>query len=1134
MNYTPTILIGVGGLGSTIVNNIYAKLHPDMLKQTVILAMDTDVNWIKSLKNLPDNNIIQTSQNQTVEEYIYNKKINGDTSIESWFQTDILELGRKQMTDGAGQVRGVSRLALRGSIENREMQKVVAELSRINTQTSSRFVTGVRVCLVGSLAGGTGSGMFLQIALMVRKILADRFNVQTVMSIGYFLLGGVLEGCGKITGQEEVENINANTYACFKELNALTVNASSSNTRKLNIQFEYDPNSNTSVLSNKDLPFDYYHIIDHLNLNGKNLGNFEDYLTMMSNNIFVYLFSPIASGAFSKLDNQILGIIRSMGQNRVCGSAAGRLVFPYEDVLRLFSIKRTVHSISEVWTKFDELYEVDMREYKRRYNQGDTKAEKPLLRRKYIFYLESAAKKQKADPNFVLINNQLNLFDENKEVIGRKSNEFLREVDKEIVRRFENDERLNAFENDGKTPKSNKLVIPETATGQIANTEKLVKEIEMGAREFLSNNKLLARNILFDDEGKNLAEQKVYMGEKHYLNYWILNNEPMHPIAARIFLYEVINDLEDLLPQEKIALDELKEGFNGQKNKYKEKSKNATGKRKDSPQDALNEIVNQPIYKKLLFGNKQLKEFSESYINNFRGRSNSIKEIAQKELQISVYETLITQLKQKVNIIEEFFLSLNRVIDRFHLEQRELSQKYEYEGGYDRNILSKPKILELLWKDKENQLVSFDEVPEDLSKTIYFTFYDKFCEKANNENLKIDFSDDFLKQISEQILQNNARYIADTKVLDLDIIEAIRQEGRLLGKSKEAIDKYLAEKLVELKNLVQAFGPDGNLVDKGRSSFYSMWGVNESVDKFIPQQLKNELEMEDSTAASFIVDERFDKREIIRSKILMGQSLNKFLKFYHGDTQKSAGPYYTAYKNRIADLQNSGMQSLTPHLDKRWHLPNYLPEIFPELNDQINTAAADTLIKGLVTHTIAIKQVGGVLAWTANHQILKDSEGKSIASLNINSLLFAIFQNPQLEKIVHTNFEGQLQKDRLYYKKDYKAFQLLSQSENIYYPVLKDKPDLILDVLLNFFKTEEYRDSDKENGMRLLKRFRSLIEHIIQVTNATDAPMLLAQKYEQLMKERFTRKSDLYAQLLPNELLTGEIKSIIGGGIEMV
>ena len=225
--YVPTILIGVGGIGSSIVNDIYGKLTSEMLNQTVILAMDTDVNWIKGLRNLPDNNIIQTSTDQTVGQYIYNKKRMGDHSIEAWFQNNILELDDKNMTDGAGQVRAVSRLAFRGAIERNEVNKIRSEITRINEQTDNKYKASVRVCIVGTLAGGTGSGIFLQVPLMIRKILRESFGVETMMSMGFFLLGGVLQGCGKITGQDEVRNIFANTYASFKELNALTENASS-------------------------------------------------------------------------------------------------------------------------------------------------------------------------------------------------------------------------------------------------------------------------------------------------------------------------------------------------------------------------------------------------------------------------------------------------------------------------------------------------------------------------------------------------------------------------------------------------------------------------------------------------------------------------------------------------------------------------------------------------------------------------------------------------------------------------------------------------------------------------------------------------------------------------------------------
>ena len=195
------------------------------------------------------------------------------------------------------------------------------------------------------------------------------------------------------------ENIFANTYASFKELNALTENASSANV-DLNIMFEYDPNSSNATLSKKDRPYDYYHIIDHLNLNGKNLPSLSSYINMLSNSVFVYLFSPIADGSFSKLDNQIIKLVGTNGKTRVCGSAAGKLFYPYNDIVRLFSIKRTLESIDTVWQKYDKQFDLDKTEFKRKRMGGDTRTEEPVLRKKYLFYLEQEMKKRQSGPKF--------------------------------------------------------------------------------------------------------------------------------------------------------------------------------------------------------------------------------------------------------------------------------------------------------------------------------------------------------------------------------------------------------------------------------------------------------------------------------------------------------------------------------------------------------------------------------------------------------------------------------------------------------------------------------------------------------------------------------------------------------------
>ncbi len=86
----------------------------------------------------------------------------------------------KPLTEGAGQLRVISRLALRAAMKEDKLTSW-QEIEKIFPVTSDQTEYGVRVVIVVtySLAGGTGSGMFLQIALYLREMLGRNCSIIT-------------------------------------------------------------------------------------------------------------------------------------------------------------------------------------------------------------------------------------------------------------------------------------------------------------------------------------------------------------------------------------------------------------------------------------------------------------------------------------------------------------------------------------------------------------------------------------------------------------------------------------------------------------------------------------------------------------------------------------------------------------------------------------------------------------------------------------------------------------------------------------------------------------------------------------------------------------------------------------------
>ena len=134
--------------------------------------------------------------------------------ISSWFPYQLLT-NIRAVEEGAKGIRPVGRLAF---FQNYERIKKAFEAADERTrghestllQQAVLVQPGLHVFVVGSLCGGTGSGMFLDVAYTLRK----SYGNQGVQIAGYLVMDPSLYG--------NTTSMIANTYAALKELNYYT------------------------------------------------------------------------------------------------------------------------------------------------------------------------------------------------------------------------------------------------------------------------------------------------------------------------------------------------------------------------------------------------------------------------------------------------------------------------------------------------------------------------------------------------------------------------------------------------------------------------------------------------------------------------------------------------------------------------------------------------------------------------------------------------------------------------------------------------------------------------------------------------------------------------------------------------
>ncbi|MGC8837866.1 MAG: tubulin-like doman-containing protein [Anaerolineae bacterium] len=138
--------------------------------------------------------------------------------IGSWFQADywLANLPRAQwvLSAGAGQLRQFGRLGLFKDLGNPAHSEIWTRLNANIMELAKKLEEQQRleIIIVGSFAGGTGSGMLLDIALLARYRAGRVPNIIR----GYFALPNAFDA-------EPSEEMKARSFAAWRELNRLMV-----------------------------------------------------------------------------------------------------------------------------------------------------------------------------------------------------------------------------------------------------------------------------------------------------------------------------------------------------------------------------------------------------------------------------------------------------------------------------------------------------------------------------------------------------------------------------------------------------------------------------------------------------------------------------------------------------------------------------------------------------------------------------------------------------------------------------------------------------------------------------------------------------------------------------------------------
>lgn len=335
--FRPTVVIGLGGTGYGALLKLkkrfvdaYGSIPPIIR----FLSIDTTENAEGTSSEPEAAQDVQLDHNEKYVLQVGNPAnlVNGtNPHIDEWWPP---EIPTSAIIAGAGQVRARGRLALfaKASEVHGRIRRAVEDVRNIRNQKQAYAEAfqvseraGVEVYVVGSVAGGTGSGTFLDVAFMARDVIGS--DEQSNFT-GIFLLPGIFRRFGG------VGLVRSNGYGALKEIENLSTARG---------HFTVDYGFRRVDVTRP--PFDLIYLLDNINEQGRVVTEQNDLQTLIADGMYVQMGSQIGVDNANAVDNiktQLATAPRVKGRSpQYCSFGVASLTMPsfdaflYEDAKRL-------------------------------------------------------------------------------------------------------------------------------------------------------------------------------------------------------------------------------------------------------------------------------------------------------------------------------------------------------------------------------------------------------------------------------------------------------------------------------------------------------------------------------------------------------------------------------------------------------------------------------------------------------------------------------------------------------------------------------------------------------------------------------------------------------------------------------
>lgn len=920
-----TLLVGVGGMGSSIVSNVYTALPKNYKKNTYAHIFDTDVHELhdhryEELWN--KDGVTQISPPFHIGTCI--ESLEKDTDVRNWFP-DSTHLTHTPMIQGAAQVRAVSRLALLDTIKRGAITRLNRQLDNLLTLRDDREVDSIRIVIVNSLAGGTGSGSFLQLSLYIREYLKRR-HVENATIRAFFLMPEIFIQNGDYKDGNLMERtVRANGYACFKEIDALIrlrsgtcqIGPNHKHAPLFAPSLEYAPNfAGRQEITRGQLPFDVITLFDYWGMmdNGAaaKLNSKGQYIRQVEDAIRLHLFSPLEgrSGLEAHESNLANLHLKSENRSRYAGSGSAALIYPFDELSRYMALRWVREGISKQWQEIDD--EIDEQIHRAKQDRAEGIL-RELPDKQVLFgqLLRDKAESKNAIPFYRLIYDQAHILDERGQRVETKHNAWLDAVKK----------RLNEALEQAIGEKAN--LAPDIYEEDLLDAETLVYNVRQSENNLRYFSEELGRRV--DAIGLSLAKDIVwrpYRQEVSYeqrndalLNTWILGkDEPMHPLAIRYFLGEALQLLDKKLISSKQELKKVEGDIESYDRIWDHESTKAVEK---TAAAKANVVVN------LRFAGLRgkVKEFAQEFLSEHDNLRENIKRRAKLKVYVDAYEYLAGYLKDFLTYWQDWFHYLDALYNNLSQEIRLLEDKHDKSSDVTKiYVRASAKIKKNLWEQESVHLME-EEFPPEICERLYMSFYRSKGRQYIEQIPPLLDANRFIIEFRQDVLPWCEKKIKTSPKFNMNIAEAIESERKLLQQAKllpesgRDFASYLRSYLDKLNGLAIPW-----VLTLEQPQHFTYTCLSDHVARSIGER-DVEVYIPDN-----MINNGFSKYEIVRVNLLYGLHASHFTHIAGNDESE----YRRAYREHLAMSCTRPPQLYPPHLDRFWGSPAFLPELDEE------------------------------------------------------------------------------------------------------------------------------------------------------------------------------------------------------------